>query len=66
MGLYAKRQVQMGTPRPDQVPERGVVEVKPVDDDAWLTASSDQVSRYQDRYRLMLVTTILGISRGAW
>ena len=56
LGLYARRQVQKGTPRPAQVPERGVVEVKPSSDDAWLTASSDQVSRYWGRYRLVLVT----------
>ena len=55
-GLYAKRQVQKGQPKKGQVPERGVVEVKPADDDAWLTASSDQVSRYWGRYRLVLVT----------
>ena len=55
-GLYAKRQVQKGTPRPGQVPERGVVEVKPAGDDAWLTADSDQVSRYRGLYRLVLVT----------
>jgi hypothetical protein len=56
LGLYARKQVQKGKPRPGQVPERGVVEVKPAGDDAWLTASSDQVSRYWDRYRLVLVT----------
>ncbi len=56
LGLYARRQVQKGTPRPGQVPERGVVEVKPAGDDAWLTASGDQVSRYWGRYRLVLVT----------
>ena len=55
-GLYTRRQVQKGKPRPGQVPERGVVEVKPASDDAWLTADSDQVSRYWDRYRLVLVT----------
>ena len=55
-GLYTRRQVQRGTPRPGQVPERGVVEVKPSGDDAWLTAESDQVSRYWGRYRLVLVT----------
>ena len=33
-----------------------MVEVKPVGDDAWLTAESDQVSKYWDRYRLVLVT----------
>ena len=55
-GLYASRQVQRGTPRPGQVPERGVVEVKPAGDDAWLTAAGDQVSRYWGLYRLVLVT----------
>ena len=55
-GLYAARQVQRGRPRQGQTPECGVVEVKPADDDAWLTADSDQVSRYWERYRLVLVT----------
>ncbi len=55
-GLYAARQVQRGHPREGQAPERGVVEVKAPDDDAWLTAASDQVSRYWGRYRLVLVT----------
>ena len=55
-GLYAARQVQKGRPHEGQVPERGVVEVKAVDDDAWLTAAGDQVSRYWGRYRLVLVT----------
>ena len=56
LSLYAKKQLQKGKPRARQVPERGVVEVKPAGDDAWLTASSDQVSRYWGRYRLVLVT----------
>ena len=30
--------------------------MKAADDDAWLTAAGDQVSRYWDRYRLVLVT----------
>ena len=55
-GLYAAGQVQKGKPREGQLPECGVVEVKPADDDAWLTAESDQVSRYWGRYRLVLVT----------
>ena len=55
-GLYTARQVQKGRPREGQTPERGVVEVKAADDDAWLTADSDQVSRYWNRYRLVLVT----------
>ncbi|MDE0127420.1 MAG: N-6 DNA methylase, partial [Bryobacterales bacterium] len=56
--LYAARQVQQSRPRPGQVPERGVVEVKGVDDSARLTAESDQVSRYRDRYGLVLVTNL--------
>ena len=55
-GLYSAKQVQRGRPREGQIPERGVVEVKVPDDDAWLTAESDQVSRYWGRYRLVLVT----------
>ena len=55
-GLYAAKQVQRGVPREGQLPECGVVEVKPADDDAWLTADGSQVSRYWDRYRLVLVT----------
>ena len=55
-GLYAAKQVQRGQPREGQTPERGVVEVKAADDDAWLTAAGDQVSRYRGRYRLVLVT----------
>ena len=55
-GLYAAKQLQRGKPRDGQLPECGVVEVKPPDDDAWLTADSDQVSRYWERYRLVLVT----------
>ena len=55
-GLYASRQVSRGQPKQGQTPEAGVVEVKPASDDAWLTADSDQVSRYWDHYRIVLVT----------
>ena len=55
-GLYAARQVSKGQPKQGQVPEGGVVEVKSAADDAWLTADSAQVSRYWERYRLVLVT----------
>ena len=55
-GLYGAPQVQKGRPREGQMPEGGVVEVKSAEDDAWLTASGDQVSRYWGRYRLVLVT----------
>ena len=56
--LYAAKQVQKGLPRKGQVPERGVVEVKGVMDDAWLTAQSHQVSRYWGHYRKVLVTNL--------
>ena len=56
LGLYDARQVQRKRPREGQVPERGVAEIKPASDNAWLTASSDQVSRYWNKYRLVLVT----------
>ena len=55
-GLYAARQVSKGRPKQGQLPEAGVVEVKPAGDDAWLTADSAQVSRYWKLYRLVLVT----------
>ena len=56
VGLYTARQTRKGRPRDGQLPERGVVEVKPAGDDAWLTADSGQVSKYWGAYRLVLVT----------
>ena len=55
-GLYATQQVQKGKPKSGQKPERGVIEVKPVEDDAWLTAARDQVAGYWQGYRQVLVT----------
>ena len=55
-GLYAAKQLQKRQAKDGQLPERGVVEVKSAKDDAWLTAASQQVSRYWTRYRLVLVT----------
>ena len=55
-GLYAAKQLQKGRLKEGQTPERGVVEVKSIGDDTWLTAASAQVSRYWERYRLVLVT----------
>jgi len=55
-GLYATNQMQRSKLLEGQVPDRGVVEVKPAGDDAFLTAASEQVSRYWGRYRLVLVT----------
>ena len=55
-GLFAAKQVSKGQPKLGQLPEGGVVEVKPAADDAWLTAESAQVSKYWGLYRLVLVT----------
>ena len=55
-GLYTTQQVQKGKPKSGQKPERGVIEVKPVAADAWLTAASDQVAGYWQGYRQVLVT----------
>ena len=55
-GLYTTQQVQKGKPKSGQKPERGVIEVKPVAADAWLTAASDQVAGYWHGYRQVLVT----------
>ncbi len=55
-GLFAANQVSKGQPKQGQLPEGGVVEVKPTTDDAWLTADSAQVSKYWELYRLVLVT----------
>ena len=55
-GLYTTQQVQKGKPKSGQKPERGVIEVKPVADDAWLTAASNQVAGYWQGYRQVLVT----------
>ena len=55
-GLYTTRQVQRGKPKSGQKPERGVIEVKPVEDDAWLTAESNQVAGYWQGYRQVMVT----------
>src|ERR1700761_7874884 len=57
-GLYVANQVQKGEPRKGQVPERGVIEMKSVKDDAWLTADTKQVSKYWGAYRLIIVTNL--------
>ena len=56
-GLFASSQVQRGTPRRGQMPERGVIEVKSVADDTWGLADTAQVSRYFGAYRLVLSPT---------
>ncbi len=54
-GLYSQRQIQRGVPREGQAPERGVVEVKPPDENMQETFR-EQVERYGERYRLVLAT----------
>ena len=56
LGMYAASQLQDGKPREEQIPERGVVEMKAPGSDVSVTAQSDQVVGYLDRYRLVLVT----------
>ena len=56
--LYTEKQIQKGQPRKEQTPERGVVEVKAPDADTKAQAVRDQVSRYWERYRLVLVTNL--------
>ena len=58
-GLFTANQFQRAKdqePPPDAIPERGVIEVKGWADDSFLTAKGTQVSKYWDRYGLVLVT----------
>lgn len=57
-GLYSRKQCSNGAPKRGQgeIPERGVIEVKPLADDSWQTAQSKQATKYFDRYRLVLLT----------
>ncbi|MFK8253127.1 type ISP restriction/modification enzyme [Ancylobacter terrae] len=57
-GLYAANQVQKGEPRKGQLPERGVIEMKGVADETWLTADTKQVSKYFGAYRLVIVSNL--------
>lgn len=57
-GLFTSNQLQRGKPRKGQMPERGVIEMKPVEDDAWLKAKTEQVTRYFEAYRLVIVTNL--------
>ena len=67
LGLYAKRQVQKGTPRPGQIPERGVVEVKP-DGDTLGAADELKASAARGRELAALLdseTPVPGVTTGA-
>ena len=56
--LYTEKQMKNGRPRKGQTPERGVVEVKAPDEDTKAQPVRDQVSRYWQRYRMVLVTNL--------
>ena len=56
LGMYSVNQLQRGRPREEQIPERGVVEMKAPGIDVSVTAESDQVIGYLGRYSLVLVT----------
>ena len=58
IGLYSARQLQRGRPRSGQIPERGVVEAKPDQDDLDDVTTGEQVARYWSRYQLVLVTNL--------
>jgi hypothetical protein len=49
-GLYSRSQVQNGEPRPGQIPERGVIEVKGLAEHTWQTADSAQATKYFGHY----------------
>ncbi len=56
-GLYTQAQFRGGEPMgAGAAPERGVVEVKGLADETWVTAATSQISRYWERYGLVLVT----------
>lgn len=58
-GFFTAEQFQRASeiePLPGQLPARGAVEVKGTSDDAWRIARSNQVARYLQRYRQVLVT----------
>lgn len=58
-GLYTANQFQRTKdeePLPGVLPERGVIEAKPWSDDSFARTKSAQVSKYWDKYGLVLVT----------
>lgn len=58
-GLFTDEQIKKRKTEEKSLPQnpaRGVIEIKPTSDDAWVTADGEQVSRYWGRYRQVLVT----------
>src|SRR5450759_4203412 len=58
-GLFTASQFPKGGAEPlsGQLPARGAIEAKPVGDDARMVAAREQVRRYLEKYRQVLVTT---------
>src|SRR5665811_2334176 len=58
-GLFTASQFPKGGAEPlsGQLPARGAIEAKSVGDDARAVAASEQVRRYLEKYRQVLVTT---------
>ena len=57
-GLFAASQLQKGAePLPGQVPQRGAIEVKPPSANAREVARGEQVAKYLEKYRQVLVTS---------
>ena len=61
-GLYTANQVQKRNPRPGQIPERGVVEVKSTAENMGTPEVRGQVTRYWTRYHLVLMTNFRGFT----
>lgn len=57
-GLYSGNQLQRGEPRAGQPPSRGVVEMKGVEDDTLFKTNPAQISKYFDKYRLVIITNL--------
>ena len=58
-GLYTANQLRKATlrdPVPDQLPERGVIEVKGVNESVGLVGETAQIGKYWERYGLVLIT----------
>jgi hypothetical protein len=58
-GLFTPDQFQRRTEQElaeGTIPARGVIEIKPTSDDAWVVADGPQVTRYWGKYRQVLVT----------
>ena len=57
-GLFVANQLQKGAePLPGQVPQRGAIEVKPPNANAREVARGEQVAKYLEKYRQVLVSS---------